>query len=577
MTSTTKSIILVMVILLSSGVSHGDRIILKNKRTITGRLTEKGNGRITIQSHSEALTFHEGDILEIVEETPAENFLLDAQSKTVTGNLAGAFDSYAESLSAGLPYNRLEEHILLHGQKILGVFQTLDGVRKEKMGAPMAKILPQRGQSYLSDSATSQSLNFGYFMAQLLSETGEPAKAREILSSLPRRMFDNDPVKRYFALKVLKSETLRLAESGDFNSALAILENIQGLDANLGRSSRILIYMKWAAHLRDQSQWREAADIYAGQLKSLSIEIAANRFSFLIDKLQGSAKNVGNYAKGIEILEKYGALLSPAEARRHLVEFSTAAGKLALDDNDTTTARAFFNRVFLTTGQKDPELLNLCTYKERALALRNDDFLGHYRLGMFCRKSGLMKEAERHFRHAANAPELRASALSEIRMMRAHERIEKINEAMKLYDRSEYIASLDTLQPLLNDTSTTEGLTEANRLAELCRRRLRAESEQRPMKALVYYQQAERHYLLEEHDAAILKLEIILENYPDTPIAEKARELMLAAIKKRNLAQLEKTTRGADFSSPSTTKSASSNTNDLNSQIKELMKILGKE
>jgi len=577
MTSTTKSIILVMVMLLTSGVAHGDRIILKNKRTITGRITEKGNSRITIQSRSEALTFHKDDILEIVQETPAENFLLDAESKTLMGNLAGAFDSYVESLSAGLPYNHLEEHILSHGQQILGVFQTLDGVSKERMGAPMAKILPQRGQSYLSDSATSQSLDFGYFIAQLFAETGETARAREILSSLPRRMFDNDPVKRAFALKVLRSEILRLADSGDFNSALAILENIQRLDENLGRSSRILIYMKWAAHLRDQHQWKEAADIYAIQLKPLSTEIAANRFSFLVDKLQGSAKNVGDYAKGIEILEKYGILLSPDETRRHLVEFSTAAGKLALDDNDTTTARAFFNRAFLTTGQKYPELLNLCAYKERALALKNNDFLGHYHLGTFCRKSGLMKEAEMHFRNAAKAPELRDSALSEIRMMHAHERIKKINEAMKLYDRSEYIAALDTLQPLLNDTSTTEGVAEANRLAELCRMRLRAESEQRPMKALVYFQQAERHYLLEENDAAILKLEVILENYQDTPIAEKARELMLAAIKKRNLAQLEKTTRGTNFPSPPSVKSAPSNTNDLNSQIKELMSILGKE
>ena len=68
---------------------------------------------------------------------------------------------------------------------------------------------------------------------------------------------------------------------------------------------------------------------------------------------------------------------------------------------------------------------------------------------------------------------------------------------------------------------------------------MQAEGEKRPVRALVLFQQAERLYILEDYEAALEKLEIILRTYPDVPVAKQSKELLQRAKQRRDLARLE--------------------------------------
>ncbi|HRR30411.1 MAG TPA: hypothetical protein P5557_03800 [Candidatus Sumerlaeia bacterium] len=515
-----------------------DQIVLKNGGVINGRIVVKTEEKITIRSASGELTISINNIRQWRMETSAENFLWDADARLAFGDLDGALAALAQSLADGLSYPDLIQFIMPRIESIEKIFAEKKD-NKNKYGAQILSLFPADGIAYFKDNPTSASMEFAYYIARMLAQSDQPQSAARLYMSLSHDWYEKNKLNQTAAVNFLKNEILRLAMSGDYDGAVEILEYLQEVDHELGRSSKILLYLKWAARLREQGQWEEAADIYQTKIQDISRELAANRLSFLLDYITGAAKKDSDCERGIKLLQKYGNLLPPDEKSKQFAELSIAAGKIALDDKRTTAARALFQSAFEERGAIDERLLLLCDYKERATQLKPDDYLGHYRLGLFCRKSNLECEARHHFNLALASSELKEEAMNELALLTSKERLKSMADAIKLFDMNEWAACLDLLQPLLNDTTTTQGLEEAARLASLCRQKMQAEGEKRPAKAIVLFQQAERFFIFEDYERALEKLEIILRSYPDVPVARQSKELMQRVKQRRDLARLE--------------------------------------
>ncbi len=553
-----------------------DRVTLKNGRTIRGRIIDRTDARLTFQTPSGTFSFHLRDINKIEEELPAENLLHIAELAFARKDAVSALNAYTKARTLGLAPSRLREHFLSHQLALDSALHYASAAEKEKIGTLLMTLIPQNLETLASDSATTRSREFAFTLAEFFSETGRADEAAKILSQLPRRYYDTFPQKRTFTVEFFKAEAMRRVSAGDFNGAVLLIENLYLLNTTAGRSGRILLYLRWGARLCEQEQWEAAAAIYAHKLAPLSSELATNRLELLFDKMEKSAQSESDFNTLIMLVKKYAPFIPPTQTLSRLARLFVSAGNCCLDDGRTTDARQLFKASFRISGRENPLLLARCDYVERAASLRSDDFVGHYHLARFCREHALEDEARKHFQIASEAPELKSAALTELHILKTRCRIKSLHNALNLYDNAEYACALDKLQTILSDNSTTAALAEASRLADLCRKQLKSESDKRPIKALIYYQQAERYFLLEDYDSALLKLDLLLDRFPDAPVAPKARALMLKTLMRRDIARLEKSPHKA--TSPGVVpRHIPAETDALKSQINKLLNSLDDE
>ena len=536
-----KIIILAILPLLASFSCPADRVVLKNGRTIRGRIVETLEDRLSLETETGRFTIYLRDIEKRIDSRAGENDLVEAEIALGGKDAATALAFYRKAMDHGLEGEIVREHLLGRKHSFESALHLADEDARRKFGSELAMLVTKmRGRQVAADSVTTGTEEFYITVAGYLEQANRRKEAAALFQSIPAGYYETHPPAREYAMEFLKSEILRRSSQGDFDSAMRILENLEDLDFREGHSNQILLYLRWGARLREQKQWEEAADLYAGKLAEVSFEIAANRFELLLDRMETLADGGTDLSRLVLLTRKHASLLAPTDLRNRLGRYLISLGQTALEHNRFKDAREFFHSSFDITGREDPSLLSVCDYREKALGLDPGDLPGHYRMGLFCIEKGLLGEAEGHFRIAAGDEKLKSSSLSEIELIRAREKIEILNKALECYDRSLYVEAMDALQPLLKDETTTAGRSEASALAALCTRQLRQASKKRPLKAMIYLQQAERHYMLEEYDAALLKLELVLEQYSDTQVAPEAREKMIDILRQRELASLEK-------------------------------------
>lgn len=555
---------------------HADKVTLQNGRTIRGKILEQTVNRLTIQTIPGTFSLNLSGIKHIEKESEEENLLLNVELSLAKNDLGTALAAYQEAISGELSFSRLTEHFLENRPSLLSALNKTPEYQRERIGKILVSLIPPDPGTYSSESSTTDTLEFCFSLSGFLKETGETDRAAVILASLPQRFYDAFPKAKRDAVNFFKAETVRLAAEGNFDSAVTSLESLQNLDVATSRNSRILVYLRWGSRLRDQKQWADAAEIYARKLFFFSPEIVSNRLIYLFDKMESEAKMGSDYLTLIELIKKYAGFLPEEHLNTKLSHLYTLAGTLLLNDSKTTEAQNCFHSAFIASGKKDLSLLALSEYSSRLQGLKPYDYLGHYQLGLFCRKKGLQQKALEHFSIASRNPSIESQAQSELRMIRIHQCLDTINKAMGLYDKGEFTRALDMLQPVLNDAVTSEVLKEASQLGTLCRKQLEVESNKRPIMAVIYYQQAERHFLLEEYDNALVMLDYIIETYSDAPVIQKARNLMIMAMRRRELAQLEHGDRDTTRQKV-VPQNAPVDRSSLNEQINKLLESLNDE
>lgn len=559
---------------------YGDRILLNNGQFIKGRIREKTDLRVTIENPTGSFSLYLKDVKKIEEDSPVRNSLIDAGIFLAKKDAQNALDAYQKALSQGLDFSQFTQHFLNQFSKWEACFEEESDYQKDVIGKNIIRIMEDAGMDSSTDFLTTDTLEFYFAGAKVLAKTGHGQKAMEIFSSLPNRFYEAFPEKRILAVKFLKSETVKRMNQGEFDEAILALENLQNLDRGEERKSRILVFLRWGARLRDQRQWKDAALIYSIRIAPLSREIAANRLNYLLEIMEREATNESDYMEIIQLSREYSSLISElpesAPEAKKLEKLYHKAGEVALDNDHTTQALSLFREGFLASNKKNMALFDLYQYTQTLTTLAPDDFIGHYELGGFCRKKGLFDKAERRFRYSFSDSRLKPSAEREIDLMKKHRHVDTLKNAVQFYDAKDYTRALDILQPLFNDKPTTDVLKELVRLDELCRGQLENESNKRPIRALIQYQQAERLFLLEEYDDALDRINYLLETYPDTPIAPKARDLMITVLRRRELARLENPDK-TDRARGNFTKVSIKDRSRINEEINKLVESLNDE
>ena len=97
--------VMVFIFLFIPLLSTADRVILKNGRTIRGRIIEGTENRVSLLTSAGNFSLLKEDIAKIEEESPEENFLLEVELSLVKKDAVSALSAYKKALSLGLSTN----------------------------------------------------------------------------------------------------------------------------------------------------------------------------------------------------------------------------------------------------------------------------------------------------------------------------------------------------------------------------------------------------------------------------------------------------------------------------------------
>lgn len=525
----------IILIFIICSCSLADRIVLKNGSVLEGRIIVETGERITIESSTGQITLYRKDLGSVKKESEATNRLFAAETGLKAGNITTAIAAWKEAVDNGLSQEKFLHHLENNRERVREAISMAEQDKRRFAAEQMVDLILQSAESWELEDITSDSVNLLVSAGVILYRSHEKNAAADLFRYIPEHVLDYYPEQRSIISEVLLEESLKLVSEGRFEEALNVMES-SGASRNLSyKSGKTLLFLRWGRRLREQRQWQDAAAVYAEKLSDVLPEAAVNRLEYLLNFIISEGVEISDFLAAAELAGKYSELLGHAASFDIKAKAYTAAASVLIQNGRYDEARGYIDKAASISGTYDQQLVNLCDYRQRQDTLAENDVVGHFRLGLFCREKGMLEEARRHFISAKDHPELKDAVQKQLAAIQSLSRLKMLDNALALYDSQDYASCLDTLQPLFDDTSTTTGLQEASHLASLCRERLQAESDKRPMRALVLFQQAERHFLMEDLDQALLKLQLLLDTYPDVPVAEKARSLLIQTMRRQDL------------------------------------------
>ena len=573
---TTLYILKFFLIICTVCTVRADEIVLKNGNIIRGRIMARTDNRITIQNDSGMFSFRKENIKNIREESNTDNNIIDAEISMAQNDPETALYYYLRALREGDNLQTVHSHIKENSQKIL---EAISETGSDDMFR-IKEILANLDSCSLSTptlEAKSETISdFRFMITRFMIEAGASEKPADILSDISDDYYDARPDNKKVAVEFFRNKAKKEIAEQDFDNALQTLQNLNVLDVEAGSSEKMLLYLRWGANLRDQKQWKETAEIYTRKIAPFSGELSRNRMIVLFREMTQVAETEKDLKRAITVMKDYRRRVPPKIYNELMGKALVSAGKIQLENGKLEMARELFERSFSVTGIVDKDLLALCEYREALDNLKPGDYLGHYELAGLCRRLGLDQKAKKHYQIAETQPELAPAVQEKLRNLNDRNRLKILNQAMELYDNEQYTYCLDSLQTLFDDAVSTGGIVEAQKLADLCRKKLELESSKRPKRAMILFQQAERYFLSEEFDSAIVKLELLLNNYPDTSVAPKARRLLTETFQRKEQKKLRSIEEGEN--SPEFTQNEiDSESSELQNRLSDILDNLNNE
>jgi tetratricopeptide (TPR) repeat protein len=511
-----------------------DTVKLRNGNEVRGIVIAQDGAALRLATVGGELRITSDTISRLIKDPRGENSILEAEIQIARNGVLRGFQYYVRARNESADPARIAQNIVSNQDSILSEFNKLGATDREAVSQFVAS---------LGDSGDDE---YRFFAGQLLFDAGERERAMTFLASLPTQFYEQNAKRKEFAVAFFRNEIKRLLAREKFQDAINRIEALNRIDAALGHSCEVLLYLNWAAKARDEGNYEEALKVYAERLFKVSPPIARERLLFTLEKLKNDAEKSNEYAQAIAVAEKYGPRLAPLEGKAIVASLREGYARHLMQQGDFAGARVVIARYYQDLPQEPKTLLYECDYKQRSGKLAAEDYLGHYELAQFCQKHGMLDEGEAELEKALGASDLsaeqaglRENAQRELRLLRERKAMQEFADAMQIYERGLYMEALEALLHFEEQFPKSDLLKDAQKIVSLCRTRLESESQRRPYQAEVLYQQAERQFFGGKTAEAVRQLEMIEDKYADTPAGARAAKWKAEIVRRLEIAKLE--------------------------------------
>lgn len=519
-----------------AGVLPADRITLSNGRVIEGRVLQQDETTIRVQANSMVLTLARDTVVSVEKSQPFENSLISAEDAFRRRDIRSGVDLLEQAEREGAPLDRRRE--------IPDKFSTQIVTASEQTNRPEEQRALRLALRSLVDEdlATTRTL---FAVARGYRLLGDMDAAAQTVYQIEDGYISSDPIRRQWALDLLRRMVERQLSRGEFESALVHVEKMRRLTGGDNSGQIPLAHLVRAASARDRRDYRAAFTIIVQNLQPEVPEIARNRAVYTIEHLMLWVADSHRYAEARDAVALLANVfpIETAEATDRLLE-QEAAWLLESDQPDTIVA------LIGSIPEQDrtarmTELYNRGYHESRMKIIGPHNPLELYRHAEWCVKAGLLDEALLIFSQTRTNDNLRDVSESTMENVQRERDTRLLQRAQKKFDENALPEAMALAQLVAENPNRRSDLRdEARRLITLSEQTMAREKDAKGVYAEVMFQQAERAFFTQRFEESLNTLNVVFTQYPGTPAAGRASELLPQVLRALELSYLEgRTTR----------------------------------
>lgn len=544
-----------------ASVAGADIVQLDNANVLRGRIVQRLEDRLVLQTPTAELILPLERVGSAVEETAGDN--------------AAYF--VAEYLKAGRALDALTElhraQVEGHGQESMAAAMR-DRVRllREVRADHDTNPVEFRRLVLAIEAHASTTTELRLAMARAAADIGAQLEATAMLGRVPLDQLRDRPEEHAWAITFLRDSVRRLALDGHYAEAVEKIEQLRLIDPDSG-GQLALLGLAESARLRDRQLFAEALALLATNVAPDFPAIARNRAEIVVRDLVAWATAHEREADARTWARDAGDLLADGGLGAENALYGIEAKRL-LRQGKPDEALALLEE--LPDYDRPPELAQLWARARFAVDRReigDANAARLFELAEWAAERGLEEEAMGALVHVRLNPLLQEAADQRLAQLRNERDLRILEEALAAFDKGLFEQARALCARVTEagegDNDTTRRVRE---LADLAQKKILLNQQQRPYVAEVHYQQAERAYFLGQLDEADNHLDTILDHYADTPAAARAALLVPDVARARDLQTLERLVRGTPRHDGEAT--SSSDLSRLDAELRRLMDAL---
>lgn len=558
--SLTRRALALTVVAIAS-LAHADIVQLTNGNVLRGRIGQRLDDRIVLQTPTAELILPNERIDTSVDEAPGDDAAYFVGELLKAGRPLHALDELQRAMAAG------------HGAEAIAI-ATKDRVRLLRdLRTHMADEPVEYRRLVLAieaDPAATTELRL--MMARAAADLGAHPEATDMLARVPLEELRDRPEEHAWAITFLRDSVRRLALDGHYAMAVEKIEQLRLVDDDT-TSQMALLGLAESARLRDRALFAESIDALAGRVAPEFPAIARNRAEIVVRDMVAWAAAHEREPEARVWARDAGTLLADEGIGAENALYGIEAERL-LRQNKPDEALALLDE--LPDFERPTELKRLWARARFAVDRReigDANAAKLFELAQWGAERGLDEEALGALVHVRLNPLLKDAADQRISQLRGERELRVLAQALAAFDQGLYEKTRDLCADVIGgvdgDNDTTRRVRE---LADLAQKKILMNQQQRPYVAEVHFQQAERAYFLGQLDVADQHLDTILDHYAETPAAQRAARLVPDVNRARDLQALERLVRGSRASMPEG--AASAEMSKLDAELKRLMEAL---
>ncbi len=509
--------------------ARADEIRLRHGATLSGEVLTSDSARLRVRVEGAEMEIPLSRVQSVVLSSQSENLARRGMGFLRKGKVLDGLDCWrrAAAETGG------------EAQTELFALDALLRERGEEIQEAMGWLAPPeaaRAIEPLETLAQCEALSLEARVACLraLLRLNSVSKVREILARLDSAALNASPPGRLFAREFWRGEIRRRLVTGEYAAALEAIERLRLHDAEAGRAHEALLHLSRIGEAREEGRLLDALRIALRDLLPALPEVGRNRLESLLKDLPawaaGPAAPPGRFDEARRFLEEELAAAQPLEARAALELLILEHARALLAAGETTATLRLLGGA--APGGEGPlrDLALEAEYLRRRAALAPGGLPALLDLAQWAAEAGRADWALDLYTQCLGSPALQEAAQARIDLLLEKRRADLLAQAIEHFDKDRILDALNTLSPFLEDTTPSALQSpyreKAMRIVDLARRSLDDQARRRPYQAEVIFQQAERAYFAGDYEPALQKIAEVLRDYPETPAARRADQLL---------------------------------------------------
>ncbi|MBI5154334.1 hypothetical protein HZA57_03770 [Candidatus Poribacteria bacterium] len=505
-------------VLLVAAPGRADSVFLKNGQRIEGIITSESGARVVIRTASGELPLPRSMVERVERAGPQRNATLGASGALRTGNIVagirGLVDAYEEAGDGAALDSAIVENCA-------AILSGLGRLREEERAEARYQLKRLRDAPFVTPASL-------LVVAQAFAAIDAGLEASDALQMAGIERAAADPGTATWARDFLRGLVRRLVLQGRYQDAVEQIERLRLLEGPSAEDQLPLVNLAAAARARDQGDYEEALRQISTEIWPSFPEVARNRALVVLRLMTQWAQAEGRERDASRWIRQHLISILPVESLTASMELVKSEAERHMRHGEAFKAMRLIEQI--PENERPGELQRIWSQARFDVEFNDvatSDPLALFRLGQWAAKEDLYDEALLALETVRENPALREAADEQAALVKTARDLEKISEAVQLYQQGLLFEARDLCNELLLSPDRESPVAkQAQELADAARKDLALAKQKRPYQAEVFYQQAERAYFTGSLDESWSLIDLLLTHYADTPAAERAANLL---------------------------------------------------